>query len=109
MSEIVGPATRDLDKRFRFHRFRAKAEAVVAAASDTEKEILHRYADGVNAGRESLVARPFEYFLLKNEPEAWRPEDSILAVYTKFAMLNESRGTKAVSRGYHYNIFHEQT
>ena len=47
LSEIVGAATLDVDKRFRFHRFRNRAAAVVAAASDTEREILRRYADGV--------------------------------------------------------------
>ncbi len=108
LSEIVGAATLDVDKRFRFHRFRARAEAVVAAATDTEKEILQRYADGVNAGRESLGARPFEYFLLKTEPEPWRPEDSILAVYTMFAMLNDSRATKEVRRGYVHSILPEE-
>jgi len=108
LSEIVGAATVDLDKRFRFHRFRARAEAVVAAALDTEKEILQRYADGVNAGRDSLGARPFEYFLLKTEPEPWRPEDSILAVYTMFAMLNDSRATKEVRRGYVHSVLPEE-
>jgi len=108
LSEIVGAATLDVDKRFRFHRFRAKAEAVVAAASDTEMEILQRYAAGVNAGRDSLDARPFEYFLLKTEPEPWRPEDSILAVYTMFAMLNDSRARKEVRRGYAHSVLPEE-
>lgn len=108
LSEIVGVATLDVDKRFRFHRFRARAEAVVAAASDTEKAILQRYADGVNAGRDSLGARPFEYFLLKTEPVAWQPEDSILAVYTMFAMLNDSRATKEVRRGYVHSVLPEE-
>ena len=104
LSEVVGSATLGVDKRFRFHRFRARAEAVVAAASDTEMEILQRYADGVNAGVDSLGARPFEYFLLRAEPEPWRPEDSILAVYTMFAMLNDSRARKEVRRGYAHSV-----
>jgi len=108
LSEIVGAATLDVDKRFRFHRFRNRAAAVVAAASDTEREILRRYADGVNAGRDSLGARPFEYFLLKAEPEPWLAEDSILSVYTMFAMLNDARATKEVRRGYAHSVLPEE-
>jgi len=104
LSEVVGSATLGVDKRSRFHRFRSRAEAVVAAASDTEVEILQRYADGVNAGRDSLGARPFEYFLLRTEPQPWRPEDSILAVYTMFSTLNDSRARKEVRRGYAHSV-----
>jgi len=99
LSELVGSAALSLDKYFRFHRFRARAEAVVAAASDSDREFLQRYTEGVNAGRDSLGARPFEYFLLRAEPAPWRPEDSILAVYTMFAMLNDPNATKEVRRG----------
>ncbi len=108
LSEVVGSATLGVDKRFRFHRFRARAEAVVAAASDEERKFLNRYADGVNAGLGSLGARPFEYLLLRVDPLPWRPEDSILAVYTMFAMLNDSRARKEVRRGYAHNVLPEE-
>lgn len=108
LSEVVGPATIEVDKRFRLHRFRSNAEAVVAAASDFEVDILQRYADGVNAGRDSLGTRPFEYFLLRTEPEPWRAEDSILAVYTMFAMLNDSRARKELRRGYVHRVLPQE-
>jgi len=108
LSEMVGSAALRTDKYFRFHRFRARAETVVAAASDADREHLQRYADGVNAGRESLGARPFEYFLLRAEPAPWRPEDSILAVYTMFAMLNDSRARKEVRRGYANSVLPDE-
>jgi penicillin amidase len=62
-------------------------------------EILKSYAAGVNAGRDSLRAKPFEYFLLSAQPADWLPEDSILVVYTMFVELNDSRARKDVQRG----------
>ena len=73
LSEIVGSVALRLDKLNRFHRFRARAQAVIAAASDAERELMQRYADGANAGRESLAARPFEYFVLGVDPKPWQP------------------------------------
>ena len=108
LSELVGSAALSLDKYFRFHRFRARAEAVVAVAADSEREFLQRYADGVNAGLDSLSARPFEYFLLRVEPEPWRPEDSILAVYTMFAMLNDTKATQEVRRGFAHSALPDE-
>ena len=99
LSEIFGAVAINSDKSYRFHRFRARAKAVVATVTDAEREFLQRYADGVNAGRESLSARPFEYFVLGVEPAPWQVEDSILAVYQMFLQLNDSRARKEVRRG----------
>ena len=104
LSEIIGRLALDLDRRFRFHRFRARAAAVIANASPQDRDLLQRYADGVNAGRRSLDARPFEYFLLGVEPEDWQIEDSILAVYAMFSQLNDSRATKEVRRGLAHSV-----
>lgn len=104
LSEIVGSVALGVDKFFRFHRFRARAEAVVAAASDSDKALLQSYTDGVNSGRESLRARPFEYFVLGVEPLPWQSEDSILAVYTMFMMLNDSKARKEVRRGLVHSV-----
>jgi len=104
LSEIVGSVALKLDKRNRFHRFRTRAKEVLAAASNEERELIQRYADGANAGRESLAARPFEYFVLGVEPTPWQPEDSILVVYAMFMQLNDSRASKEVRRGFAYSV-----
>lgn len=104
LSEIVGAATINLDKRNRFHRFRSRAQATVQAASESDRALLQRYADGVNAGLDSLGARPFEYFVLGAEPAAWLAEDSILAVYAMFLQLNDSRAVKEIQRGLAHGI-----
>ncbi len=99
LSELVGSAALDVDKRYRFHRFRARAQAVFDAATAAERELMVAYADGVNAGLASLDAKPFEYYVLRSEPSAWLPTDSLLAVYAMYVQLNDSRATKEIRRG----------
>jgi penicillin amidase len=108
LSAIIGAATIELDKRNRFHRFRSRAEAVLRAASEADRNILQRYADGVNAGLQSLQARPFEYFVLVSEPAPWRAEDSILAVYAMFMQLNDSRADREVRRGLAHKVLPQE-
>jgi len=99
LAELFGRVVLDVDRRYRFHRFRTRARDLLATLSPMEREILARYADGVNAGLASLSVKPFEYLVLKAEPEPWLPEDTMLVTYTMFMMLNDSRGTKDVRRG----------
>ena len=104
LSELVGSAALPLDKRNRFHRFRARSVAILAEHSASERSILQRYADGVNAGRDSLSAKPFEYFVLNATPQDWRAQDSILAVYAMYMQLNDSTADKEVRRGRAHSV-----
>jgi len=104
LSEVFGDATVDIDKRFRFHRFRSRAREALDSLPTPEAAILESYAQGVNAGLGSLSARPFEYFLLRVDPQPWLAEDSILVVYTMFLMLNDSRASKDVQRGLAHQV-----
>lgn len=108
LSEIVGSVAIEVDKRHRFHRFRSKAEAVVDAASESEREMLAAYVHGVNAGLDSLRTRPFEYFVLGAEPESWTPEDSVLVVFAMYLELNDARATKEVQRGLAHRVLSRQ-
>ena len=99
LSELIGKATVDADKRNRLHRFRARAKAVIAQSTTDDVALLQHYADGVNAGLSSLRVKPFEYLLLQAEPQPWVVEDSLLAVYAMFVQLNDSRAMKEVQRG----------
>ncbi len=103
-SEIFGAVAVGVDKRYRFHRFRARAKALVNAAPVADQLLMQRYADGANAGLNSLGTRPFEYFILGVEPQPWRAEDSILAVYALFLDLNDSRARKEVRRGLAHRV-----
>ncbi len=108
LSELFGAMALDVDKRHRFHRFRARAIAVVQALSDKDKAILDAYTAGTNAGLESLKSKPFEYFVLRTEPLPWRIEDSILAVYSMFLDLNDERAKADVRRGIVRNVIPEK-
>ena len=81
LSALLGEATWPTDSTLRPHRFRERAEAVVAGLPAGQRAILEAYAQGANAGLDALGARPFEYLALRQSPEPWRPEDSILAAY----------------------------
>jgi len=107
LSELVGELAVELDKRNRFHRFRARARAVLASSPAADTELLQRYADGVNAGLANLDVRPFEYLVLGVAPEPWRAEDSVLVVYTMFMQLNDARATKEVQRGFAHSVLPE--
>jgi penicillin amidase len=104
LSELFGSAAVDADKRYRFHRFRARASHVYERLAPREKKVMEAYAKGVNAGLASLDARPFEYFILGVEPRPWEPMDSVLAVYNMYLQLNDSRATKEVRRGLAHRI-----
>ncbi|MBT8082459.1 MAG: penicillin acylase family protein [Gammaproteobacteria bacterium] len=99
LSALVGEAAVGIDKRFRFHRFRARAQRVYADSNDADRALIDAYAAGVNAGLASLDARPFEYVLLGSEPQAWQTEDSLIVVYAMYVTLNDARATKEVRRG----------
>ena len=104
LSELVGAVAIATDKRYRFHRFRARARVVYEAATATERALIDAYSAGVNAGLASLDARPFEYLVLGTEPRPWDPLDSLLAVYSMYVQLNDSRATKEVRRGLAHRV-----
>ncbi len=104
LSELFGESALEADKRHRFHRFDALAHAVLEQAADADREIVERYADGVNAGLASLGVRPFEYVLIAKRPQPWRAADTVLVVYAMFMQLNDSRARKDVRRGLAHRV-----
>ena len=104
LSELFGGVALDTDKRHRFHRFRSLAQSVVERESAENLEVIEAYAAGVNAGRDSLGARPFEYMILQKNPQDWLAEDSLLVVYAMYMQLNDSRARKDVRRGYAHRV-----
>ena len=104
LSELVGAAAINVDKRYRFHRFRTRAQVVYEAATEAERQLMEAYAAGVNAGLASLDSRPFEYFVLSSEPRPWKPQDSLLAVYAMYMQLNDARASKETRRGLAHSV-----
>ena len=108
LAEIIGPAALEIDKRNRLHRFRSRASRVITRMASDEAEILSAYVAGVNAGLDSLGARPFEYFILGVTPEPWRPEDTLLVAYAMFLELNDERASHDIKRGLVHRVMPAQ-
>ena len=87
LSELFGRVAIEQDQRTRPMRFREIASQALAEASPTERAWAQAYTRGVNAGLRSLVARPWEYFLLRVRPAAWRDADTVLAVQAMWWQL----------------------
>jgi penicillin amidase len=104
ISELVGAAALDVDKQFRFHRFRDRATEAIQQLPTADRRVVDSYTAGVNEGLNSLGAKPFEYFLLGAEAEPWRPEDSILVAYTMFLNLNDERADRDLKRGLAHRV-----
>ncbi|MEM0961381.1 MAG: penicillin acylase family protein [Bacteroidota bacterium] len=92
LSALLGESTWRTDSTYRIHRFRQRARTVVERLPSDHRAVLDAYVDGVNAGREGLDARPFEYLALRQAPEPWRPEDTILAALAMSIDLQHDGG-----------------
>ena len=87
LSALFGPVALEHDKQRRLHRLRATLAARLATMNPDERALLQAYADGVNAGLAQLGARPWQYLLLRAQPQPWQPVDSLLVVGEMFWML----------------------
>jgi penicillin amidase len=92
LAALVGARALELDRAMRVHRFRHIARKAIERTSPAYRTLLDAYADGVNAGVQSLDAPPFEYLMLQTTPEPWRAEDTILTI---LAMFNTLQGRQA--------------
>src|SRR4051812_11528612 len=87
LSELFGAVALRQDTRARRFGFRAVAHRVIEASSAQRRAVIEAYARGVNAGLASLDTRPWEYLLLRAQPRAWSPEDSVLVVHAMWWQL----------------------
>lgn len=87
LSEWLGNAAINADKRARFHLFRASAERIFTSLPDEQKQLLENYARGVNDAIADFTVAPFEYLLTGGSLKPWKPEDSILVVFSMYMDL----------------------
>ena len=100
LAELIGPVALPVDRQHRFHRFRARAAAAYKAASPEDRELLDRYAAGVNAGLSALTTRPADYLLTMTKPKPWAPEDSLLVNWAMFFDLQGDAELRKWERGW---------
>lgn len=93
LAELFGKVILTRDRAARLHGFRARARAVIEKLPPEQRALLEAYTAGVNAGLDALPARPFEYILLRADPEPWRNEDSVLVAYAITLDLQDDSGT----------------
>jgi penicillin amidase len=108
LSALFGVVAINADKRKRFHRFRSRAQAVWQDTPRAEQAIMEAYTAGVNAGLASLDARPWEYLVLRIEPQPWQPTDSLLVMYAMYMTLNDERASNEVRRGLAHAVLPEE-
>ena len=92
LSALLGERALDVDLVRRRHRFRARAEAVLAAMPQDQRTLVDAYVAGVNDGLTALNRPPFEYTLLRETPVPWQAADTLLVVDALYFDLEESDG-----------------
>jgi penicillin amidase len=90
LSEIVGEVALEQDEKARIFRFRSIARSAIQHATPEQRAVLEAYSRGVNAGLGNLRSRPWEYWVLRSDPSAWRPEDTVLVSYAMWWDLQYS-------------------
>jgi len=87
LAALFGPQAVERDQERRLHRLRARLSERLAGMSDADRALLQAYAGGVNAGLAALRVRPWQYLLLRAQPQDWQPVDSLLVIGEMFTML----------------------
>jgi len=104
LAELFGAAALDTDRRNRVHRFRKRAEQDVARMNESQRAIIEAYCEGVNSGLAALGSAPPEYLLLHAEPAPWRPDDTGLAIFSMYLLLQGSAGRYESSLGLMHDL-----
>lgn len=93
LSEIVGPAALDTDKKARPLRMRTIAESYVRNLSPEDRAVLVEYARGVNYFIETQRGKyPLEFSIpgRSYDPRPWTPTDSLIVGLVMFRNLTTS-------------------
>jgi len=99
LAAVFGPGMIETDHLMRRHQLRKVAQAVYRTASTKHRLIMEAYAAGVNQGLGRMSAPPFEYLLLRTQPEPWKPEDSALVIMAMALDLQDENGNLDKARG----------
>ncbi len=100
LSALFGAVALERDKTRRTHRMRTRLTERLAQLPEADKALLQAYTRGVNAGLAALPLRPWQYLLLRAEPLAWDPVDSLLVVGEMFFMLQADSFDRGFERAW---------
>ncbi len=79
LAELFGPVALPSDRSTRTHRMRARMRQALADLEPSQRAAADAYVAGVQTGLAALRNRPWPYLLLRQRPQPWLPEDSLLA------------------------------
>jgi penicillin amidase len=92
LSEVLGPATVEVDKDFRALNFSRAADRDVTMMSPEVRGAMEAYARGVNHFIEQhRTSLPIEFTLLNYKPQPWQPADSLLIACYMYRTLTDTR------------------
>jgi penicillin amidase len=92
LSEVLGPATLEIDKDFRVLNFSRAAEVDMQMMSPEVRRVMEAYARGVNHFIELRSNRlPIEFTLLHYKPKPWQPSDSLVLACYMYRTLTDTR------------------
>ena len=92
LSEVLGPATVELDKDFRVLNFSRAADVDMKMMSPEVRRVMEAYARGVNHFIELRSNRlPIEFTLLHYKPKPWEPSDSLVLACYMYRTLTDTR------------------
>jgi penicillin amidase len=87
LTEIFGKGMLETDTAQRVVGCNRIAADIFSRLPEEQKATLLAYSEGVNAYISQIRTRPFEFLLLKYQPETWRGEDCVLALLQMFQNL----------------------
>ncbi len=87
LTEVFGKGLLETDTTQRVIGCNRIAADIFSGLPEEQKESLLAYSEGVNAYISQMRTRPFEFLLLKYQPETWRGEDCVLALLQMFQSL----------------------
>jgi penicillin amidase len=92
LAALLGPRALPMDLDHRRHRLRAVVHAAYLKLPADQQAQLQRYRDGVSAGLAALRERPWEYLLLRAQPQPWQVDDSMLTIAAMYLQLQGDGG-----------------
>ena len=87
LAGLFGEKALERDQQRRQHRLRARLSERLNSLDAGDRALLQAYTEGVNAGLAGLSVRPWQYLLLRAQPQDWTPVDSLLVISEMYFML----------------------